>query len=196
MSTSTVSFGALSAVGLHSGEVQLLPSPMSVLTARCPAAIPYTPHQAPEAGTASTINGFELETIEEEDQDLALMPTATVHTPALSQASFPSDLEDEIVSSPELQRYFEAMATRIEQLVEENELLAEELRRIEKKRKEKKDKKQRKSKEEEARHQTDVMRDLLRAVTAVMTPMPEGSPGRFVLMAIEAFFLRERMNVS
>ena len=88
------------------------------------------------------------------------------------------------------------MATRIEQLVEENELLAEELRRIEKKRKEKKDKKQRKSKEEQARYQTDVMRNLLRAATAVMTPMPEGSPGRFVLMAIEAFFLRERVTAS
>lgn len=166
------------------------------MTTRCAAAIPYTPHQTPEAGTASTISGFELDIIEEEGQDLVSIPTATLHTPASSQASFPDSLEDEIASSPEPQRHFEAMTTRIEQLVEENELLAEELRRIEKRRKEKKDKKQRKSKEKQARYQTDVMRDLLRAVTVVMTPMPEGSPGRFVLMAIEAFFLRERVDVA
>lgn len=179
-------------------KFRILPAPMSVVTARYSVATPYTPRQAPEFGVASTVSGFELETIDNdnEDQDLTSRSTMTRYTPASSQVSLRNDLEDAHASSIELQRCIDAMATRIEQLVEENELLAEELRRIEKKREENKLKKQRKSKEEQAKYQTDVMRELLRAVTTVMTPMPEGSPGRFVLMAVEAFFLRERLNAS
>lgn len=169
---------------------------MSVITARYSAAIPYTPRQAPEPGAASTVSGFELETIDEEDQDLMSTSTMTRHSPESGQASSHSDLEDKLRSNSELQSYLNAMATRIEQLVEENELLAEELRSLEKKRKEKKSKKLRKSKEKQARYQTDVMRELLRAMTTVMTPVPEGSPGRFVLMAAEAFFLRQRVSAS
>ena len=169
---------------------------MSIMTARFSAVIPFTPRQAPEHGTASTISGFELDTIDEDDQDLESISTVSQHTPASSHASFFSDLEDEHTLTPEVQHLLETMALRIEQLVEENELQAEELRRREKKEKRKKQKQERKSKEERARYQTDVMRELLRAVTVVMTPMPEGSPARLVLMAIEAFFLSERVVAS
>lgn len=103
----------------------MLPSPMSVMTAHYSAAILYTPHHASEPGTGSTVSGFELETIDEDDQDLMSKSTMTRRTPASSQASSHSDLEDKVRSNPELQRYLDAMATRIEQLAEENELLAE-----------------------------------------------------------------------
>ncbi|KAG9570302.1 hypothetical protein KCU71_g567, partial [Aureobasidium melanogenum] len=197
MASDTVPFGALSAVGLNSGEkFRMLPSPLSVMTARFSAVIPFTPRQTPEHGAASTVSGFELDTIDEDDQDLESISTVSQHTPASSQASFLGDLEDEHTLTPEVQHLLETMALRIEQLVEQNELQAEELRRYEKKSKKgkrKKQKKERKSEEEMAKYQTDVMRELLRAVTVVMTPMPEGSPARFVLMAVEAFFLRERV---
>ncbi|KAG9760802.1 hypothetical protein KCU73_g2702, partial [Aureobasidium melanogenum] len=194
MASDTVPFDALSAVGLHSGEkFRMLPSPMSVMTARFSAVIPFTPRQAPEHGAASTVSGFELDTIDEDDQDLESISTVSQHTPASSHAPFLSDLEDEHTLTPEVQHLLETMTLRIEQLVEQNELQAEELRRSEKKEKRKKQKKERKSKEEMAKYQTDVMRELLRAATVVMTPMPEGSPARFVLMAVEAFFLRERV---
>ncbi|KAH0360237.1 hypothetical protein KCU65_g9531, partial [Aureobasidium melanogenum] len=193
MASDTLPLGALSAIGLHSGEkFRIFPSPMSVMTARDSTAIPYAPHLAPEHDAASTISGFELDTVEEDDQDLASIPSITQHTPAPSQASLFGVLEDEYALTPELQDRFEAMTLRIEQLLEENELQAEEIRRLTKKEK----KKQRKSKEEMAKYQTDVMRELLRAVTVVMTPLPEGSPARFVLMAVEILFLRERGVVS
>ncbi|KAH0358125.1 hypothetical protein KCU83_g512, partial [Aureobasidium melanogenum] len=86
------------------------------------------------------------------------------------------------------------MALRIEQLVKENELQAEELRRKENKQKRKKQKKERKGKEEMAKYQTDVMRELLRAVTVVMTPMPKGSPARFVFMAIATLVLLSKIK--
>lgn len=162
------------------------------MTARYPAAIPYTPRQAPEHDTPSTISGFELDTVEEGDQDLASTSSVAQHTPVSSQTSLLIELQDAYALAPEARHHFEIMALRIEQLLEENELQAEELSRLVKKEK----KKERKSKEEQAKYQTDVMRELLRAVTIVMTPLPEGSPARFVLMAVEAFFLRERVVVS
>ncbi|KEQ62438.1 uncharacterized protein M437DRAFT_84777 [Aureobasidium melanogenum CBS 110374] len=188
-----VTFGALSAVGLHSEEkFRIFPSPLSVITTRYSAEVPYTPHQPPENDIGSTISGFELDIIDEVGEDLASTLSTTQHTPASSQASPLSDLEDEAALTSEVSHLLEAQATRIEQLLEENELQAEELRRLVKKEK----KKQGKSKEKMAKYQTDVMRELLRAVTMVMTPLPEGSPARFVLMAVEAFFLRERVIVS
>ncbi|KAG9606081.1 hypothetical protein KCU77_g1141, partial [Aureobasidium melanogenum] len=196
MASNTVPFGALSVVGLHSGErFRILPSPMSVITALFSAVIPFTPRQAPEHGTASTISGFELDTIDD-DQDFETASTVSGYTPESSQASFLGDLEDEQVSTLEFQHQFETMALRIEQFVKENELQAEELRRKENKQKRKKQKKERKGKEEMTKYQTDVMRELLRAVTVVMTPMPKGSPARFVFMAVEAFFLREGVFAS
>ncbi|KAG9605778.1 hypothetical protein KCU77_g609, partial [Aureobasidium melanogenum] len=168
------------------------------MTAHFSAVIPFTPYQTPEHGTASTVSGFELATIDD-DRDLESASTISGYTPASSQASFLSDLEDEHALVSELRHRLEAKVLRIEQLLEENELQAEELRRYQKKSKKekrKKQKKERKRKEEMAKYQTDVMRELLRAVTVVITPMPEGSPARFVLMAVEAFFLRERVVAS
>lgn len=95
------------------------------MTARYPVAIPYTPHQTPEPHAAITISGFELDTIDEEDQDLVSTSTMARHTPASSQASSIGNPEHEYVSITELQRYLDAMAIRVEQLVEENELQAE-----------------------------------------------------------------------
>lgn len=99
------------------------------MTTRYSAVVPYTPRQAPDHDIASTVSGFELETMDEDNQDSLSTASLPQHTPASSQAFLLGDLEDEHALTPE------AMATRIEQLLEESELQAEELRRCHKKRK-------------------------------------------------------------
>ncbi|CAD0095308.1 unnamed protein product [Aureobasidium vineae] len=207
MSFTTMSFGALISVGLHSGEVQtsifhrdlvltlgqkfrMYSTPMSAMTARYSVTLPYTPHQAPELDEGSTVSGFELEAPGPHGQSPS---SPTQNTPSSSGASQCSNFNDGQLSSTETQRYLKAMESRIEQLMAENEILAGGLRTTEKKRMQKK---QRKRQEKKVKMQTDTFREPLRATTAVLTPMPKRSPARFVLMAVEAFFLRERVVVS
>jgi hypothetical protein len=85
------------------------------------------------------------------------------------------------------------LKARIEQLLEENELQAQELRDLYNKRRERKE---RKSKEKRAVLRTEVMREVLRFMTAVLVPLPEGSPAKFVVMAVETFFSMQRVSAS
>lgn len=89
------------------------------------------------------------------------------------------------------------MGVRIEQLLEENELLAQELRDLHHQNAErkvrKKQKKKGNSKQKTAKLKTDILREVLRLITAVLTPLPKGSLGRFVVMGFEALWLRERV---
>lgn len=56
-----------------------------------------------------------------------------------------------------------------------------------------KQKKERKNKGEKAKLRTEVWREILRLLTAVLTPLPDSSLGRLVIMALEALWLRERV---
>ncbi|KAH0290033.1 hypothetical protein M436DRAFT_61684 [Aureobasidium namibiae CBS 147.97] len=136
----------------------------------------HVPHQAPASITGSTITGFEMD-----EQSHLSTPASGHHTPGASS----------VICA--------ALEARIEQLLEENTLLAQELRDLHhqnaERKERKKQKKERKSKEKKAKLRTDVWREILRLITAVLTPLPDGSPGRLVVMAIEALWLRERVPV-
>jgi hypothetical protein len=81
------------------------------------------------------------------------------------------------------------LKARIEQLLEENELQAQEYNK-------RRERKERKSKEKRAVLRTEVMREVLRFMTAVLVPLPEGSPAKFVVMAVETFFSMQRVSAS
>jgi hypothetical protein len=150
-------------------------------------AAPYAPHQTPDSSVASTISGFELS---------KHSPTSNSvpgqYTPASDSASDVSQLDNLPLQTPS-QHCYAALETRIERLLEENELLAQERRDLHHQRNEKKkQKKERKNKERKARLHKHIMLEVLRVVTAALRPMPEGSPARFVYMVVEGFFLWER----
>jgi hypothetical protein len=160
---------------------------MSTMTFRWVVTAPHAPHQTPKSSNASTISGFELS---------KHSPTSTripgQYTPASDTASVASHPDDPPLQAPS-QHCHAALETRIEQLLEENELLAQELRDLHYERKEKKkQKKERKNKEKKARLHKHIVLEVLRVVTAVLRPMPEGSPARFVYMVVEGFFLWEK----
>jgi len=146
---------------------------MSTMTSRITSGVSCIPHQAPVSITGSTISGFELD-----GQSHPSTPASGHHTPGASS----------VICA--------ALGARIEQSLEDNALLAQELRdlhNLNAERKErKKQEKERKRKGKQAKTRTDIWREILRFVTAVLKPLPEGSPGRLVVMAIEAFWLRER----
>jgi alpha-galactosidase/6-phospho-beta-glucosidase family protein len=85
------------------------------------------------------------------------------------------------------------LETRLKQLLEENELLAQEVRdmpRVKKERRDrKKQKKERKNKEKKARLRAEIVREAMRLMTAILTPLPEGSLARVMVVAVEALFL-------
>lgn len=147
---------------------------MSTMTSRMMTDVPFTPHQAPASMTGSTISGFELD-----DHSHVSASTSGHYTPGAAS----------VICA--------AMGVRIEQLLEENELLAQELRNLHRQNAERKErKKQRKkrnSKQKTAKLQTDTLREVLRLITAVLTPLPEGSLGRFMVMVFEALWLRDRV---
>lgn len=136
--------------------------------------VPYAPLQSPTSVTGSTISGFELD-----EDSHASTPASGHHTPGASS----------VICA--------AMEARIEQLLEENDVLAQELRDLHYQNAERKERrkqnKQRKKKERQAKLETDIFREILRFATAVLMPLPEGSPGRFVIMAVEAFWLRDKV---
>lgn len=148
---------------------------MSTLTARMMTAVPHTPLQAPASMTGSIISGFELD-----EKSYTSTPGSDQNTPGAASV---------ICAATE---------TRIDQLLEENDLLAQELRNLHRKIAEDKDrnkqKKERKSREKKAKLKTDIWRKVLRFVTAVLTPLPEGSLGRFVVMVVEALWLRQNIS--
>jgi hypothetical protein len=160
---------------------------MSTLTARMRTTAPFAPRQAPEADSPTTISGFELDV-----QSGASSPALGQHTPVSGEASIVNHLDEQAVLMPS-QCCCEALEARIEQLLEENELQAQELRDLHNKRRERKE---RKSKEKKAVLRTEIMRELLRFMTAVLVPLPEGSPARFVVMAVETFSLMQRVPAS
>ena len=137
-------------------------------------AAPYTPTQVHASMTGSTISGFELD-----QQSYTSTPGSGHHTPGAAS----------VICA--------AMEARIDQPLEENDLLAQELRNLHRKIAEDKDrnkqKKERKSREKKAKLKTDIWRKVLRFVTAVLTPLPEGSLGRFVVMVVEALWLRQNI---
>jgi len=148
---------------------------MSTMTTCIESGVPLVPHQAPASITESTISGFELD-----GDSQTSTPASGHHTPGASS----------VICA--------ALGARIEQLLEDNALLTQQLRDLHHqnaKRKEKKKQKERKNKEKKAKLKTEVWREILRFFTAVLTPLPEGSPGRLVVMAIEALWLRERVPV-
>jgi hypothetical protein len=156
---------------------------MRIMTSRWMMATPHAPRQTPESSRASTISGFEHS------------PTSNCapgqHTPDSDSSSIASHLANQLQTPS--QHCYAALETRIEQLLEENELLAQELRDLHHQRKEKKkQKKERKNKEKKARLHKHIMLEILRVVTAALRPMPEGSPARLVYMVVEGFFLWER----
>jgi hypothetical protein len=157
------------------------------MTSRWVVAAPHAPRQTPESSVASTISGFELS---------KHSPTSNSgpgqYTPGSDSSSIATHLDEPTLQSPS-QHCYAALETRIEQLLEENELLAQELRDLHSQRKErKKQKKERKNKEKKARLHKHIVLEVLRVVTAALRPMPEGSPARFVYMVVEGFFLWER----
>lgn len=100
-----------------------------------------------------------------------------------------SQPDDKVLSDP---RYV-ALETRLKQLLEENEILAQEVRDMQRDKKErmgrKKQKKERRSKEKKARLRAEIVREAMRLMTAILTPMPEGPLARIIVVAVEALFL-------
>jgi hypothetical protein len=201
MASITVPFGTLSTVELHMGEVQthtlrrdlllttyqrykIHPTPMSIITSRWMTAASHAPRQTSESSNASTISGFELSKHSPTSTRILGQYTLTSDT-----ASGTSHLGNQPLRALS-QHCYAALETRIEQLLEGNELLAQELRDLHREKKEKK--KQRKNKEKKVRLHKHIVLGVLRVVTAALRPMPEGSPARFVYMVVEGFFLWER----
>lgn len=160
---------------------------MSIVTAGNAMTVPYPHRQTPESDSPTTISGFELNV-----QSGASSPALGQHTPASRVASIVNHLDKQAVLLPS-QCCCEALEARVEQLSEENELQAQELRDLHNERRERKE---RKSKEKKAMLRTEIMREVLRFMTAVLVPLPEGSPARFVVMAVETFFLMQRVPDS
>jgi len=149
---------------------------MSTMTSRITPGVPHDLRQAPASITGSTISGFELDELSHPST-----PASGHHSPGASS----------VICA--------ALGARIEQLLEDDALLAQELRDLHyqnaERKERKKQKKERKSREKKAKVRTNVWREILRFITAILTPLPEGSPGRLMVMAIEAFWLRERVPV-
>lgn len=144
------------------------------MTSRLTPVVPQTPLQAPASITGSTISGFELD-------DHVSDSASGQHTPGAAS----------VICA--------AMEARIEQLLEDNEALTQELRDLHRQNAERKERtkqrKKRRSREKKVKLKTDILRKILRLVTAVLTPLPEGSLGRFVVMVVEAVWLREGVSV-
>jgi hypothetical protein len=91
---------------------------MSTMTSRWVVTAPHAPRQTPESSNASTISGFELS-----KHSPASTRIPGQYTPASDTASVASHPDDPPLQAP-FQHCHAALETRIEQLLEENELLA------------------------------------------------------------------------
>jgi hypothetical protein len=160
------------------------------VTSHWTLAAPYAPRQAPDSDKASTISGFELSPTSSIDEHYRLSPSVSgQNTPVSDTAPIVSQPDDQVLSTPS----YAALVTRVKQLLQENELLAQEIRDMQRVKKErmnrKKQKKERRDKEKKARLRAEIVREAMRLMTAILTPMPEGSLARIIVVAVEALFL-------
>jgi hypothetical protein len=109
---------------------------MSIMTAGSAMTVPHSPRQTPEADSPTTISGFELD-----EQSRASTSASGQHTPVTGAVSMVNYSNCQVLPMPS-QRCCEALEARIEQLLEENELQAQELRDLHNKRREKGEKEQ------------------------------------------------------
>jgi FtsZ-binding cell division protein ZapB len=110
------------------------------MTSHWTMAVPYAPRQTPGSDKASTISGLKLSPTSIDEHYRASSSVSGQNTPVSDIAPVVSNPNDQVLSAPSRPCYT-SLKTRIEQLLEENELLAQEVRDMQRDKKERKNRK-------------------------------------------------------